>query len=128
MRRPVEVFLNVAATLDMAANVLRDPGMPMDLDALRPILDAVPHPIFVKDERYRLVVANRSLCDLVGRSPDELLGRTDQDFMAKERADALECDDRLVLDTGQINVREEFFARPDGGSRTLVIRKRRVCL
>ncbi|MBV9219727.1 MAG: EAL domain-containing protein [Methylobacteriaceae bacterium] len=98
------------------------------MDALRRVLDAVPHPIFVKDEGHRFVVLNESMCELMGRAHDELVGRTDHDFVPKEHADVFLQTDRLVLDTGQINQNEEFLTDGQGDIRTIVTRKKRVCL
>ncbi|MBV9634257.1 MAG: PAS domain-containing protein, partial [Methylobacteriaceae bacterium] len=53
---------------------LNQPFQVADVDALRRVLDAVPHPIFVKDEGHRFVVLNESMCELMGRAHDELVG------------------------------------------------------
>lgn len=43
-------------------------------DFLRDVLDAVPDPISVEDEARRFVLANRSFCELVGRSRENVVG------------------------------------------------------
>ncbi|MBZ9849453.1 EAL domain-containing protein [Mesorhizobium sp. CA14] len=99
-----------------------------DADAVRLVLDAVPHPIFVKDSQSRFLVMNRSMCDFMGRSFEELAGRTDYDFVPKEHADVFGRIDRLVLDTGEVNENEEIIRGPDGKVRTLMTRKARALL
>ncbi|KUM23645.1 hypothetical protein AU467_33015 [Mesorhizobium loti] len=99
-----------------------------DADAVRLVLDAVPHPIFVKNEQSRFVLMNRSMCDFMGRSYEELAGRTDYDFVPKEHADVFLHIDRLVLETGEVNENEELIQGPDGEIRTLVTRKARASL
>ncbi|MDX8514322.1 sensor domain-containing protein [Mesorhizobium captivum] len=99
-----------------------------DADAVRLVLDAVPHPIFVKDSQSRFLVVNRSMCDFMGRSFEELAGRTDNDFVPKEHADVFRRIDRLVLDTGEVNENEEIIQGPDGKVRTLMTRKARALL
>jgi diguanylate cyclase (GGDEF)-like protein/PAS domain S-box-containing protein len=99
-----------------------------DADAVRLVLDAVPHPIFVKDDQSRFVVLNRSMCDFMGRSYEELAGRTDYDFVPKEHADVFRHIDHMVLDTGEVNENEELIQGPDGVVRTLVTRKARASL
>ena len=39
-----------------------------DVLAFRGVIDAVPHPIFVKDEQTRFVVVNELFCELMGHS------------------------------------------------------------
>ncbi|MFK0692855.1 EAL domain-containing protein [Mesorhizobium sp. IMUNJ 23033] len=99
-----------------------------DADAVRLVLDAVPHPIFVKDDQSRFVVLNRSMCDFMGQSYQDLAGKSDYDFVPKEQADVFRRIDRLVLETGKINENEEFVQGPDGKLRTLVTRKARASL
>lgn len=99
-----------------------------DADTLRLVLDAVPHPIFVKDERSHFVVLNRSMCEFMGHSHEGLVGKTDYDFVPKEHADVFRHIDRLVLETGEINENEELIRAPDGEIRTLVTRKARAML
>ena len=52
-----------------------------DVAALRGIIDAVPHPIFVKDDETRFVVVNEMMCKLMHKSFDELIGKQDHDFV-----------------------------------------------
>jgi diguanylate cyclase (GGDEF)-like protein/PAS domain S-box-containing protein len=99
-----------------------------DADAVRLVLDAVPHPIFLKDDQSRFVVLNRNMCDFMGHSYEELAGKTDYDFVPKEQADVFRQVDRLVLETGEVNENEEVMLGPDGEIRTLVTRKARASL
>jgi diguanylate cyclase (GGDEF)-like protein/PAS domain S-box-containing protein len=124
----LEVLLGVAAELEMAADVLHELDMTLDLTALRLILDAVPHPIFLKDERSRFVAANRRMCELVGCAPEALLGRTDREMLAAARAEVFEHNDELVLASGEMNEHQEVFAGEDGRTYALVTQKRRVRL
>src|SRR5262249_31063177 len=99
-----------------------------DVDELRRVLDAVPHPIFIKDEHHRSVVANQAMCEFMGQPHERLVGKTDDAFVPKEHADVFQRADRLVLDTGQDHENEEVIPGNDGTMRTIVTRKKRVCL
>jgi PAS domain S-box-containing protein len=48
---------------------------------LRQIIDLVPHFIFAKDEDGRFLLANRAVADIYGTTVDQLIGRTDGDFV-----------------------------------------------
>jgi diguanylate cyclase (GGDEF)-like protein/PAS domain S-box-containing protein len=99
-----------------------------DLGALRGIIDAVPHPIFVKDAEHRFLIVNQTMCDFMGRSYYDLIGRTDRDFVPKEQADIFHAKDRSVLDSGVSNENEEFFTDGEGNRRTIIARKKRLIL
>jgi len=99
-----------------------------DLGALRSIIDAVPHTVFIKDEEGRFVLVNQTMCALMGHSAEELIGRTDYDFVPKEQADVFSAKDRLVLQSGEANVNEELLSDPAGVVRNVITRKNRVVL
>jgi len=99
-----------------------------DLGALRSIIDAVPHTIFIKDEAGRFVLVNQTMCALMGHSAEELIGKTDYDFVPKEQADVFRAKDSLVLQGGEANVNEELLSDPAGAVRDVITRKNRIVL
>ena len=105
-----------------------DPSLLSDVEALRGIIDAVPHPIFVKDRESRFVIMNDTMCNMMGRSFSELIGNSDRDFFPDEQARVFYETDRRVMESGETNENEEFFTGSDGVVRTIVTRKKRLCL
>ena len=99
-----------------------------DVETLRGVIDAVPHPIFVKDEQTRFFIVNEMMCSLMSRRFEDIVGRTDYDFVPKEQADVFRGNDLRVLSSGDINENEELFTDRDGGLRTIVTRKKRLIL
>ena len=99
-----------------------------DIDALRGIIDAVPHPVFVKDKNSRFVILNDTMCRLMGRTFGELIGKSDYDFFPMEQADVFRKMDLRVLETGEPNENEEFFSDGEGNIRTIVTQKKRLLL
>src|SRR4051794_27873124 len=99
-----------------------------DVKALRGILDAVTHPIFVKDEQMRFVIVNDTMCRLMGQSFETLIGKQDKDFVPPEQADVFRRNDVHVLSTGDVNENEELFSDGKGNLRTIVTRKKRLVL
>ena len=63
--------------------------------------------IFLKDESLRYVIANRALLDFFGRSEAEVLGRTNDELMTAETAEACRATDEKALAAGQVMIAEQ---------------------
>ena len=100
---------------------LPDPDVARDL--LARIVDAVTNPIFVKDEQHRLVVVNDAFCTLLGRTRDNIVGRTDFDFVPAEEARVFQAKDKIVLQTGTPDENEESLTNAAGIRHWIVTRK-----
>ncbi|MFI5344769.1 MAG: PAS domain S-box protein [Elusimicrobiota bacterium] len=110
-----------AAPAPAAASAARDPR---DARAFfERILNSVADPIFVKDRESRMILVNDALCALTGRTREEILGRTDRDFVPVEQAEVFERQDKLVFETGLENVNEELITDAKGMTHVLVTKK-----
>lgn len=49
------------------------------------IVDTVADPIFVKNDKHQWIVLNEAFCKFMGKSHDELIGKSDYDFFQKQR-------------------------------------------
>lgn len=99
------------------------PDLDVARDLLARIVDAVTNPIFVKDEQHRLVVVNDAFGALLGRSRDEIVGRTDFDFVPAEEARIFQAKDKVVLRTGVPDENEESLTNAAGITHWIVTRK-----
>ncbi|WP_207462853.1 PAS domain S-box protein [Azospirillum sp. SYSU D00513] len=66
---------------------------------LEAILESVKDPIFVKDVEGRYITVNTVSAGILGLSPDEVIGRTDEDLFPPEIAAHLSRLDRQVIET-----------------------------
>jgi PAS domain S-box-containing protein len=88
-------------------------------DLLRAITKYSPDLIFAKDCQCRLVHASDSLLHLLGKKPEEVLGKTDAEFHADPKVGEIIMEnDRIVRETGLPLVVEERAELPDGTLRT----------
>lgn len=87
------------------------------------VLNGTSDPIFVKDERHRWVLVNDALCALMGRRSEELIGKSDYDFLPPEQAAVFWEKDSLVLATGEENVNEEVLTDTEGHCRYISTKK-----
>lgn len=90
---------------------------------LMSIINSIADPVFVKDTNHRWVLLNKSFCEFIGHTRDELLGKSDYDFFPKEQADVFWKKDEEVLKNEKTNVNEEAFTDAFGDERIIVTKK-----
>lgn len=79
---------------------------------LQAILDHTPATIFVKDLTGRYLLANRQLCNTIGR--DDIIGHTDDEITPMPYAQQLQETDRQVIAANCPLEREELLCQDDG--------------
>jgi PAS domain S-box-containing protein len=95
------------------APLFADPGL-----LATAIAQATDDVVFAKDVDSRYQFANPAMLAVVGRTAEEVLGRTDLEFMADPvLARRLIENDRIVMATGRPLEAEEPTLMPDGGTR-----------
>jgi len=92
---------------------------------LNELINRIGDPLFVKDRGHQFVLVNDALCTMVGRSRDELLGKTDHDFFPQAEADLFCKIDSRVLETGIEDTNEEEITDAHGRVSTIATRKTR---
>jgi PAS domain S-box-containing protein len=76
---------------------------------LQQIINAIPDPIFVKNENHEFVIVNDALCKLIGYGQSEIIGKSDPDFFPPEQVNVFWQVDRKVLETGcDYTIQEEL--------------------
>jgi PAS domain S-box-containing protein len=91
---------------------------------LNAVINAVPSPVFVKNDKHRWILLNDAMCRFVGRSREDLLGRTDTGLAAQAAAGLSHADDAGALESGDSCEHEQTFFSADGEERWVLVRKR----
>ena len=85
------------------------------IELLELFADTVPGVAYAKDAEGHMLLANRGVETLVGKSKAEILGRTDLEFLEnKAEAAAVRAADVRVMRTGEAEQIEEVVSYPDG--------------
>ena len=87
------------------------------------IINSIADPVFVKDKQHRWVLVNDAYCTLIGYSREELLEKSDYDFLPLHEANIFWEKDEEVFKTGVENVNEEEFTDSDGNLHVIVTKK-----
>jgi len=89
------------------------------------VLDELPVSTYVKDAERRFEFVNKAWCNISGVTPEEAIGKRDEDFFGAEGESFAERD-RQVVETGRMSEFEETLTHRDGTSRHLIARKSRL--
>jgi PAS domain S-box-containing protein len=83
---------------------------------LRALIDNIPDRIYAKDTESRFIVCNLASARRMGKtSPDELIGKSDFDFVPRELAEQFYADEQAIIRSGQSLLnREEPLETVDG--------------
>lgn len=78
------------------------------------LVESIPLNVFRKDLEGKFTFCNRRFCEVLGRPPNEILGKTDWDFFPKDLAEKYRGDDKKAIETGQVFEDIEEHQKPDG--------------
>jgi len=86
---------------------------------LRTLIDNLPDFVFVKDAQSRFVILNTACAQQLGASrPEEVLGKSDADFVSPELAAQYLADEQALMRSGQVLHKEEPVQhKPSGEMR-----------
>jgi sigma-B regulation protein RsbU (phosphoserine phosphatase) len=83
------------------------------------LVETLPQPIYRKDTQGKFTFANHHLCNFMGTTLDELVGKSDFDFFGRELAEKYWRDDLHVLKTGEPVAVVEELHLPDKERRII---------
>jgi PAS domain S-box-containing protein len=90
---------------------------------LNNILNAIPDPIYVKNQQHHWIALNDAFCQYLGRSRSELIGKSYRDFFSKEQADIFRQKDELVFSLNTSSEIQETLTDTAGNTRFLSAKK-----
>jgi PAS domain S-box-containing protein len=94
-------------------------------DFLNNIINNIGDPVFVKDDKSRMVLVNDSFCKLLGFPKNKIIGKTmAEDLPAKQMEGFLRID-KQVLSDGEENLNEEVITNAKGEELTILTKKSR---
>ncbi len=74
-----------------------DPASELDAALLYQVLNQVEAAVYVKDQQHRWLFANRACCQLLGRSPADVIGQLEADVLPSAIAAQLRNEDDAVF-------------------------------
>ena len=87
------------------------------------LMNYLPHHIYFKDRESRFIRINKAHAEMFGlRSPEEAVGKTDNDFFSEEHASGAYNDEQAIIKSGKPLIKEEketWKNRPDNWVSTV---------
>lgn len=78
------------------------------------LIDSIPDLIFIKDIEGIYLSCNPPFAEFVGKTKDEIIGKTDGDLFDKDLAESFHYQDTRVLESHRSRQNEEWVTYPDG--------------
>ncbi|MEG4110758.1 MULTISPECIES: PAS domain S-box protein [unclassified Microcoleus] len=113
----------IEVVLDVSDRYRYEAKLKASEEFLNHTINATPDPIFVKDEQHRWMILNDAFCQLVGKSRQELIGKSDYDFFPQSEAAVFWTKDEEVLRTGVCLETEEKFTDSAGREHIISTKK-----
>lgn len=86
---------------------------------LKTVIDNIPDKIYAKDTEGRFIICNKAVAKRMGKSdPEEIIGKTDFDFVEHELAAKFHADEEAIIKSGEPLINhEEPLDHLEGGRR-----------
>ena len=104
----------IGTVQDITARKQAETALQNNIRLLEDVMEGSPSPIFLKDLEGRFISINSALERMLGKSRQELKGKTDYDIAPKELADYWQSHDKKIIETGEAIQVEETADLPDG--------------
>ncbi|MEM0493376.1 MAG: PAS domain S-box protein, partial [Candidatus Thermoplasmatota archaeon] len=96
----------------------------MEHDLLKTLMEYIPDSIYFKDERNRFILVNKAKAMHSNVTPEEMIGKTDYDFLPREQAEKLFQEEECILRSGQSIINKvEHIIYPDGSEKWVSVTK-----
>ncbi len=88
---------------------------------LQTLVDWVPDNLWVKDVHSRFVLCNKATARRMGRSAEEVIGKSDMELVAPELAAGFSADEQRIVETGRPMIDKEEYIVDENGQKTWIL-------
>jgi PAS domain S-box-containing protein len=93
-------------------------------ELLKTLMDTIPDSVYFKDDENRFILVNKAKAEHANISAEEIVGKTDFDFLPRDQAQRIVDDDNAVMRSGQALINKlERLSSDDGIERWVSVTK-----
>ncbi|MEM0467076.1 MAG: PAS domain-containing protein [Candidatus Thermoplasmatota archaeon] len=119
-----QIIGTMGISRDITAQKQAEQKLILEHSLFQSLLDNIPDSIYFKDENNRFILVNKAKAEHSQVKPEEMIGKTDFDFLAEHQARKAFEDDQKILQTGQPIIAEtEKIVGKDGSERWVSVTK-----
>ncbi|SDY51077.1 response regulator [Tindallia californiensis] len=100
---------NMRACLESEKRKEMETALQNERSFLKALINTIPDIIFFKDDKGTYQLVNQAAGKLIGKLPDEIIGKTDENLHLFEKAKAFRERDLMVMKSGEIHFSESFY-------------------
>ena len=135
---PLEVDVSLSVIKDHEGKIIGSIGVIKDIteqkiaerafayehSRLQALLDNIPDSIYFKDENNKFVLVNKAKAVHSQKTPEEMVGKTDYNFLPATEAEKAFQDDKQIIETGQPLINKvEKLTSSEGAERWVSVTK-----
>jgi len=93
-------------------------------ELLQTLMDSIPDSVYFKDEENKFIMVNKAKASHSNVKPENMIGKTDFDFLPPDQAQKASADDEEIMRTGKFIINKiERIDNADGTERWLSVTK-----
>ncbi len=124
IKKDTEVSSFVVIMRDISDRKQAEIKLTKEHGLLQALMDNIPDSIYFKDQDNKFVMVNKAKAAHSDVTPEEMIGKTDYDFLQEEQAKKSFEDDKEILHTGRFIINKiEKIENADGSERWLSVTK-----
>ncbi|AFZ32320.1 diguanylate cyclase with PAS/PAC and Chase2 sensors [Gloeocapsa sp. PCC 7428] len=98
-------------------------GLQRSKEFLQEVINTIPDPVFVKNQQHQWIVLNDAFCQFIGYPLEELLEKSDYQFLPQHQADISWQQDDIVFVSGNAIENEEELTDSRGITHLVATKK-----
>jgi len=124
IRKDNEIDNFVLVIRDISDRKKTETRLAREHELLQTLMDSIPDSVYFKDDENRFIKVNKAKAAYYNSEPEEMIGKTDFDFLPPDEAQKAFKDDEEILKTGKFIVdKHEKIAKKDGTTNWFIVTK-----